>query len=164
MQQSRAHYNDKGMDASQFKNLSELAPGKHVFSELHVLACDPPRPVAVRVKQNYHILPQSLWSVAEFVARACQNVEVESMPACGIYQCLIQLLAKVVDATSVLKEPCDLRGEVMLTLLLPKRRQERPKLLALTDAAADAVADATKVKARSRRKAPPETWHLTDLD
>ena len=148
------------MDASQFKDLSELTPGQHVFSELHVLACDPPRPVAARVKENYHILPESLWGVAELVARACQNVELEEMPACGIYQFLMQLLAKVVDATGVLKEPCDLRGEVMLALLLPKRQQEQPKLLALTDV----VADATKMKARSRRKAPPETWHLTDLD
>ena len=160
MQQSRAHYHNKGMDASQFKNLPELKNGKHVFSELHVLVCDPPRPVAVRVKQNYHILPESLWGVAELVARACQNVEVESMPACGIYQFLMQLLAKVVVTTGVLRQPCDMGGEVMLTLLLPKRHQEQPKLLALTDV----VADTTKIKARNRRKAPPETWQLTGLD
>jgi len=146
------------MDAAQFKDLPELTLGKHVFSELHVLVCDPPRPVAVRVKQNYHILPESLWGVAEVVARACQNVEVEALPACGIYQFLAQLLAKVVDTTGVLKQPGDMQGEVIMALLLPKR-QQRPKLLALTDAAAD-----TKIKARTRRKAQPETWQLTDLD
>ena len=72
----------------------------------------------------------------------------------------MQLLAKVVVTTGVLRQPCDMGGEVMLTLLLPKRHQEQPKLLALTDV----VADTTKIKARSRRKAPPETWQLTDLD
>ena len=121
------------MDASKFQQLPELTFRGHVFSELHVLLCTPPRPVVVRVPQGYRILPPSLWGVAEFIASVSQNLDVEEMPACGIYQFLGQLLAQVIASTGILKEACEVQGEGLLTLLLTKRRQANHKQLAISD-------------------------------
>ena len=99
--------------------------------------------------------------VAEVVARACQNLDIEAWPACGIHQFLTQLLAKVIDTVNILKQPCDLQGEGMLSFLLAKGSPGNENLLALEDGVADTK---SKASARSKRKIFPETWHLTDLD
>ena len=92
------------MSPRKFEGLPLLPPGVHAISELHVLLCDPPRPVAVQTRRGYHLLPETLWSVAEVVARAAQDLEVEQVPSCSIYRFLLQLLGQAVVKRGVLQE------------------------------------------------------------
>ena len=126
------------MDASKFKKFADLSfAGRHEISELHVLLCEPPRPVAARVKQGYKLLPPSLWSVAEFVARAGQTIEAEEVAAGNVFQCLVEMLTQIVDHSSILSQTSDLRGEGILMLLLTKGQERSVKRLAITDGVAD---------------------------
>jgi hypothetical protein len=160
------------MEASMFKGLPELLPGKYTFTELHVLLCDPPRPVAVRVKHSYRLLPSNIWGVAEFVARTSQDLDVDQMPACVIFKFLTQLLAKVIDSSCVLKQTSELQGEGLLSLLLTKKVQEKANLLAITDITLAITDGAThtedrgkgKIKAGKGNKKSPQTLQLVALD
>jgi hypothetical protein len=119
------------MNPREFANLPEMpANGKREITELHVCLCDPPRPVAARVKQGYKLLPSSLWGVAELVARAAQGLDINPIQPCSTTQFLAALLAQVIVARGVLA--FDVVGEGVLSLLISQEGRGNPaKMLAL---------------------------------
>ena len=131
------------MSPRNFEGLPLLPPGVHAISELHVLLCDPPRPVAVQTRRGYHLLPETLWSVAELVARAAQDLEVEQVPSCSIYRFLVQLLNRAVAKRGVLHELCNVQGKELLTVLLTSVKQKECQMLAIKDSTKEpfAIAD-----------------------
>jgi hypothetical protein len=129
------------MDAEAFSKLPALAPNvKTEILELQMLLCNPPRPVAVRVKQGFRGLPQQFWSVAEFCALASQNVDVEAVPARSVQQFFMHLLVQVLERTGVLRRVPALQGGDVLTLLL----SDKP---ATSEAAANALDQAEDAEA-----------------
>jgi hypothetical protein len=116
------------MDPAIFEGLPTLPPGKHLISELHVLLCDPPKPVAVQIKRGYHLLPPNLWVVAELVARVAQDIEVDQLPSCSIHQFLILLLGQVVGRRGILDQLCQEQGSALLTVLLKNAKQREANL------------------------------------
>jgi hypothetical protein len=114
------------MDAAWFKGLPKLSlTSKRHFTEVRVLMCAPPRPVAVRDYVRWTALPPQLWPAAEFVVRAAQGVDVEETPACDVGTCLALLLAQVLEATPVLANPVVGTGVLELAL-----RRTTPKVAA----------------------------------
>ena len=93
-----------------------------------MLLCDPPRPVAVQIKRGYHILPPTMWAVAELVARAAQDIEVDQLPSCGVHQFLIPMLGQVVDKRGLLDQLCQEQGKTLLTVLLSSVKQREVNL------------------------------------
>ena len=128
------------MAPSTFEGLPELGKGKHLISELHVQLCKPPRPVAVRTKHGYCLLPQTLWATGEVVARASQGLELELLPSYTIYQFLVQLLDQAVSKRGLLNQLCHEKGEAFLTVLLTSKNSKQATLLAIEDSAGKAMA------------------------
>ena len=116
------------MTPTNFDDLPPLPSGKHVISELHVLLCDPPRPVAVQTKPGYRLVPPALWAVAEVVARAAQDLEIDQLPCCSIHQFLILLLSQVVSKRGLLEQLGYEQGSDVLTVLLRSTNQREPNL------------------------------------
>ena len=157
------------MDAARFENLPEFTVGgKHTITELHVLLCKPSRPAVVCVNQCYKSLPIGLRSVAEFVVRAAQSVEIEQPPPCGIYQFLAHLLAQVIDSTGILEQVHQEQGGEVLALILVKGQPLIPKPLAIADGMVDVAQSNAKTrkgnKTSKSNKTEPEVCQLATMD
>ena len=109
------------MDKAWFDTVPTLRKTeKHMFEEIHVLLCPPPRPVAVKIGQGYRKLPKDLWPMGELAARALQGAEPCEMEACQIGAFLAQLLCQaILDAGILEASPC-LDGRSLLSLLMTK--------------------------------------------
>jgi hypothetical protein len=117
------------MDPASFWDLPELPlVARPEITELHILLCKPPRPAAVRVKQGYKRLPPQLWAVAEFLASAAQTLEIEQIPACGMYQFFFLLLGQILQTTGVLSQSSYPYGDTILGLILRRNSVQSSNL------------------------------------
>ena len=93
------------MDAVWFAGQKALARnGKHVITEMCLLDCMPPRPVAVHTRIGFRLLPEDMWPVAELIIRAAQGkTEMDEQPPCTITEFLVKLFAHILTQQQALE-------------------------------------------------------------
>ena len=111
------------MDKTWFDALPALCNNRaHVFEEIHLLLCPPPRPVAVKIAAGHRKLPEDLWPVGELIVRALQGADVYTATACQIGAFLTQLLRQAIAQAGVLEtNPC-LDGREILSVLTARAK------------------------------------------
>jgi len=110
------------MDAAWFAGLKALARNaKHAITEVCLLDCMPPRPVAVHTRIGFRLLPEDMWPVAELITRAAQGkTEMDEQPPCTITEFLVKLLAHTLTQQQTLECVVAHGGALVLLLRAPR--------------------------------------------